>query len=116
MNKFRGYDEENKCYRYGWHTRLAEGIRRFDAIICDIDGELTRFYIHDSKTINQYTGFKDRDGVEIYGGDKITWDEYGEINTVIWLNGSWAVSTHELSEPQYFHQLNIPECKVIKGE
>ena len=25
--KFRGFDEENNCWRYGWYTRLVEGAR-----------------------------------------------------------------------------------------
>ncbi len=48
---FQGYDAENKCWRYGWYTRLQEGARKYDAIVCDEDGTLVRYYIHDAKTI-----------------------------------------------------------------
>lgn len=51
--KFRGKNEDANQWVYGWYTKLTEGLRRFDAIISEVDGKLTRFYIHNSKTIGQ---------------------------------------------------------------
>lgn len=49
--KFRAWDNEHKCWRYGWLTKLVEGARKFWAIIAEEDNELVRYYVHESKSI-----------------------------------------------------------------
>jgi len=88
--RFRGFNQEAGEWVYGYYTKLVEGIRRFDAIICDIDGELTRFYIHDQKTIEQYTGLKDIKKKEVYENDKVIFNGR-KIGTVKMLDGIWTV-------------------------
>jgi hypothetical protein len=66
--KFRGYDEENEQWVCGGYYRgVADLISPRIASYIIQDGTL--FYIHREKSIGQYAGLLDKNGVEICEGD-----------------------------------------------
>jgi len=74
--KFRAWDKETNQ----WHYFIMDGCKSFDRTsmkLCDLDSE---WY--------QFTGWKDKAGVEIYEGDIVF---NGAFNFVIKLsNGVWS--------------------------
>lgn len=83
--KFRGWDEENKKWRYGHFFESLEGIRRVYNIVENRD---TRYSCSPS-SIFQFTGLIDKNGKEIYEGDVTFHHAHNIYCEIVWSN-EWA--------------------------
>ena len=82
--KFRGFDNEFKCWRYGFYTKLIDGARIYHAIIVEdenAEDRLTRYYIHNSATVGQFTGLQDDTGQDVYAGDILKYSNMDDHHT-----------------------------------
>jgi len=91
--EFRGVNKETGEFVYGWYTKLQEGARIFDAIIAKVDDEFTRFYIHDAKTIGEFTGENDFFENKIFEGDIVFIDSRMATGVVVMDVLAWKIKT-----------------------
>jgi len=120
--KFRGMNYETNEWVYGGYykgTRVNEENVNITTKLSDcyvaeniiFDGLI--YYIQNGETIGQYTGFKDKNGVEIYEGDIIKMNSKG-INFIGYIeynNGRYIVRRRSMLDG--FYDLHIQNLELI---
>lgn len=119
--KFGGKSIYDVEWLYGSLIKIEEDRYAIIPDLNDIEiGNSIGIYEVDPITIGQFTGLRDKNGIEIYEGDIIRWRRDGKLYLVKFYAGMFYASVEELNKGVYgeipLHVLTVNEEDESKCE